>query len=167
MDLKPAPQAFDRPEVDSLRGKPSSGQPSRPVPEPIEAWAMPNPLALYILKKLKRQYFSIGSFKTMNSKGKRILVALDGSEHALNTVRYLGQVLPSHGTELVFFCVLGKEPDYFLDSAVNPASRYGEDIAARWRMERRNTIEKYMEDARRIMVERGFPSDAVKVRIQE
>lgn len=103
----------------------------------------------------------------MNSKGKRILVALDGSEHALNTVRYLGQVLPPHGTELVFFCVLGKEPDYFLDSAVSPASRYGEDIAARWRVEQRNTIEKFMETARGIMVERGFPSDAVKVRIQE
>ena len=103
----------------------------------------------------------------MNSKGKRILVALDGSEHALNTVRYLGQVLPPHSTELVLFCVLGKEPDYFLDSAVNPASRYGQDIAARWRMEQRNTIEKYMEDARRLMMERGFPSDAVNVRIQE
>ncbi len=103
----------------------------------------------------------------MNSKGNRILVALDGSEHALNTVRYLGHVLPPDNTELVFFCVLGKEPDYFLDSAVNPASRYGQDIAARWRTEQRNTIEKYMENARRLMTERGFPSEAVKIKIQE
>jgi nucleotide-binding universal stress UspA family protein len=103
----------------------------------------------------------------MRSRARRILVTLDGSEHALDTVRYLCQVLPTEGVELVLFSLLNREPEYDLDTIEGSPAAQPSAVTSRWRVEQRNSIEKFMEDARLLLVDRGFPADGLKVKVEE
>ncbi len=103
----------------------------------------------------------------MNTNGKKILVALDGSAHALDTVRYLSRTLPPHGVEMVLFCVLSTEPEFFLDDAEGPSSGRAWNVTSDWKTQQRNAIDRFMANACQILVDRGFPREAVRVGIQE
>ncbi len=119
-----------------------------------------------ILFKLRRENVT-GSCKTMNANGRKILVTVDGSAHALDTVRYLGWTLPPHGVELVLFCVLNTEPEFFPDNAESPGAGSASNVTGDWKTQQRNAIDLFMANASQILVDRGFPREAVKVSIQE
>ncbi len=103
----------------------------------------------------------------MNSNRKKILVTLDGSGHAFNTVRYLCQVLPPDRVEVVLFNVLTKNPESFWDTEKNHPLRHGLTFTGDWEIQQKKAIEEFMENARQLLTYQGFPVEAVMVKIQE
>ncbi len=103
----------------------------------------------------------------MNSNRKKILVALDGSGHAFDTVRYLSQVLPPDRVELVLFSVLSKKPERFWDTEENPALRRGPSFTDGWEIRQKNAIEEFMKNARQLLIDRNFSVEGVMVKTQE
>lgn len=103
----------------------------------------------------------------MNSNRKKMLVTLDGSGHAFETVRYLSQVLAPRRVELVLFSVLSEKPERFWDSEENPPLKHGSTVTGGWDMQQRKAIEEFMEKVRQYLTDRGFPVEAVIVKIQE
>jgi nucleotide-binding universal stress UspA family protein len=103
----------------------------------------------------------------MSSSRKKILVAVDGSGHALGTVRYLSHVLPPAGVEPVLFSVLTAEPEYLWDDMNDPLQ--GREVTAEsaWQNRQKSAMESFMDDALRVFTDSGFPAEAVKVKIQE
>lgn len=103
----------------------------------------------------------------MRSNRKKILVAVDGSNHALDTVIYLSRTVPCDRAEVVLFGVLSTEPDWFLDNTYYSNAVRDPSIALDWRNRRKFAMENFMKDASRILAEQGFPSEAVRVKIEE
>lgn len=103
----------------------------------------------------------------MSTNGRRILVCLDGSDHAMDTVRYVSGILPRRGIEVTLFCVLSKDPEYFLDVGGLAARGEERSDASRWEVDQKKFIEKFMETARQLMLEQGFSPEGVKVVVQE
>jgi nucleotide-binding universal stress UspA family protein len=102
----------------------------------------------------------------MSANRKRILVALDGSSHALDTVLYLSKVTSPGGVEFVLFSILPSEPDWFSD-AIYPQTELVSSIGPEWRGRRKSTVEEFMNDASRILNQKGFPAEAITIRMKE
>jgi nucleotide-binding universal stress UspA family protein len=103
----------------------------------------------------------------MNYFKKRVLVAVDGSDQALQAIRYVSRLLPSNRTEVVLFHVKDKISENFWEVAHNPAFRHRLAGARAWAMQGEINIREFMERARQLLVDQGFPGDAVDVRIQD
>ncbi len=105
----------------------------------------------------------------MNSSvRKRILVANDGSEHSLRMVEYVSSILDRCRFEVVLYHVVTRVPESFIDSGQKaPAYRYRLVSVDAWEEKQRQTIESFMEKARSILLNAGFPDDAVTVKIED
>jgi nucleotide-binding universal stress UspA family protein len=68
---------------------------------------------------------------------------------------------------MVLFCVLSTEPEFFLDDAEGPSSGRAWNVTSDWKTQQRNAIDRFMANACQILVDRGFPREAVRVGIQE
>ncbi|NLI82835.1 MAG: universal stress protein [Deltaproteobacteria bacterium] len=98
---------------------------------------------------------------------RRILIAVDGSQNAMDAVRYVGKTLPAKGVQIVLFHVVAKIPDSFWDAQKEPAYQYRiADIKTWEEMQERNIIE-FLRESRRILVETGVPDHAIVERVQE
>jgi hypothetical protein len=64
-------------------------------------------------------------------KGK-ILLAVDGSDQAFETVRYVSQLFPPKRMETVLFHVATKVPEGFWDVEKNPAFKHKLSSVAAW-----------------------------------
>jgi nucleotide-binding universal stress UspA family protein len=102
-----------------------------------------------------------------NQKQKKILLALDGSDRAFETVRYICQIPPFQEMRVVLFTVFSKIPDTYWDMEHQPnlGKRMG-DVRA-WERQKQTAIKEYMKDARQKLMDGGFPRDAVTVKIEE
>lgn len=101
------------------------------------------------------------------SKPKRILVAVDGSEHALEAVRYVGKTLPPERAEIVMYHVITKVPESFWDMEQDPAFRYRlADIKA-WENMQESLIREFFVKARQALREAGIPEQAVVEKVEE
>lgn len=123
-------------------------------------------LKLFSYMKLEPENLTI-RFYVMNSNRKKILVALDGSGHAFDTLGYLSQVLVPHRVELVLFSVLNREPERFWDTEEIPLLKSGLTDTGDWEIQQKKAIEEFMENALQLLTDRGFPVGAVMVKIQE
>jgi nucleotide-binding universal stress UspA family protein len=97
----------------------------------------------------------------------RILLALDGSDRAFETVKYVSKIIPFQKMQSVLFTVYDKIPESFWDLERQPL--YGprlQNIRA-WEMNREKTIREYMNKAKQYLLASGFSDEAVTVRIQE
>ena len=103
----------------------------------------------------------------MNYFKKRVLVAVDGSYQALQAVSYVSRLLPSDRTEVVLFHVKDKISENFWEIANNPAFRHRLAGARAWAIQGEIDIQMFMERARQLLVDQGFPGDAIDVRIQD
>ena len=102
-----------------------------------------------------------------DSKPNRILVAVDGSEHALAAVRYVGKTLPPERVEIVMYHVITKVPESFWDLEQEPAFRYKlADIKA-WEDIQERLIKEFLVKARQALREAGIPDEAVCEKIEE
>jgi len=102
----------------------------------------------------------------MKDNRKKILLAVDGSDQALEAVRYVSQVLPHQRTKVVLFHVKLEAPESFLD--LGKTKEFGLKVAAvrAWMGGQESVMKKFLDKAQKMLVNAGFPSDAVTVKAQ-
>ncbi|MFH1136422.1 MAG: universal stress protein [Pseudomonadota bacterium] len=96
----------------------------------------------------------------------RLLVAVDGTEQALAMVRYVGRVFPPEGAEIVLFNVFNRIPDAFWDIEKDMKTSPAFRSAAAWESMQQNAMTGFMDQAKRALLNSGFPAEAVQVRVQ-
>jgi len=101
------------------------------------------------------------------NRGKRILVALDGSEPALETVRYLSKFPSLQDRGIVLFTVFGKVPEYYWDLKAAPALRARVMEIQSWQTQQSLDLDAYMKDARDVLLKAGFATERVEIVIHE
>ncbi len=94
---------------------------------------------------------------------KKILAALDGSRASLDTVAYLAHVLPAAGSEVVLFTITTATPESFWDIEGEPS----QDLTDLWKKHRKKSLEKFMEEARKIFTDAGFDQNDIIIKIQD
>lgn len=102
-----------------------------------------------------------------NQNENKILVALDGSNAAFETITYLSKIPSLADRKVVLFSVFHKVPEYFLDLRENPAFRPRILEVQSWQTQLGINLEAYMNRAREMLLRAGFPPGKVEVRIQE
>lgn len=102
----------------------------------------------------------------MKDTRNKILLAVDGSDQALEAVRYVSQVLPHQRTKVVLFHVKTEAPESFLD--LEKTKEFGAKAAAvrAWMAGRESVMKKFLDKAQKMLVNAGFPSAAVTVKAQ-
>ncbi len=98
----------------------------------------------------------------------RILVANDGSEQSLQTVRYVSSVLDLNRFELVLFHVVTKFPESFIDLEKRiPAYRYRIVSVEPWEKQQQKAVREFMEKAEAILMDAGCPNEAITLKIDD
>ncbi len=96
-----------------------------------------------------------------------MLLALDGSEYALETVKYISKIPAFQKMRVVLLNVMSKIPEYYWDLEREPQfNRRITDIRA-WESQLGKNLKEYMGKARENLFDAGFPQDAVYTKIQE
>lgn len=98
---------------------------------------------------------------------RKFLLAVDGSNQALEAVHYASRLFSLEHMEVVLFHVLTKFPESFWDIEKEPENRYDEDSIRTWEVQQCQEIQKFMEKARQLFLDNNVPKDAVRVKIQE
>jgi nucleotide-binding universal stress UspA family protein len=97
----------------------------------------------------------------------KILLAVDGSDQALEAVRYVSQFFPPKRMEVVLFHALSKVPEGFWDVEKSPAFKHKLSSAAAWATREQTVVQEFMDRAKQLFLDRGFPEDTVSVNIKE
>lgn len=98
----------------------------------------------------------------------RILVSIDGSVHSLETVRYISSILDRDRFEVVLFHVVTRVPESFIDFEKKvPAYRYRIVSVEAWEKQQQKGIQGFMEKARGMLLDAGFPDEAITLRIDD
>jgi len=97
---------------------------------------------------------------------RKILAAIDGSDQAMDAVRYIGRMFPVGNTEVVLLNIFIEVPESFLDLSMEPAFRSRITSISMWSNQMRINIENSMSEAKKILKDAGFPSKSVKTKIQ-
>ena len=97
----------------------------------------------------------------------RILLAVDGSDQAFETVRYVSQLFPPKRMETVLFHVATKVPEGFWDVEKNPAFKHKLSSVAAWATREQTVVQEFMQRARQLFLDRGVPEDKVSVKMEE
>jgi nucleotide-binding universal stress UspA family protein len=108
-----------------------------------------------------------GYYMTARQKPKRILLPLDGSERSLGTVRYIVRIKPFHQMQVVLFHVHAGSPESYFDLGKDPRSTGTVAYVRAWEIEQKRKATEYMEKAKRILLQAGFPAEAVSIKIQK
>lgn len=97
----------------------------------------------------------------------KILLTLDGSEFALEGVKYISKIPSLQDRRIVLFSVYNKIPEKFLDLKSHPG--FGAKIleVESWEIQKNLDLESYMSDARQVLLNAGFSDQRIDVRIQE
>ena len=97
----------------------------------------------------------------------KILLLLDGSERSLGTVRYIAKFKPFKQMQVVLMQVYAGAPESYFDLKRDPRST-GTVVSVRaWEIQQKSKAGEYMQNARAILLNAGFPEEAVKVKIQK
>jgi nucleotide-binding universal stress UspA family protein len=102
----------------------------------------------------------------MSENGKKILLALDGSNQSLEMVNYAAKSLPPEN-EVVLFHVMSRVPEPLRDLGFDPNWHKEDKGLMEWEKQQDSRIEAFMEKGRRTLHDAGFPSKAVKVKVRE
>jgi len=102
----------------------------------------------------------------MAPRQKRLLLAVDGSERALETVRYAGEEDAFKDMKIVLFHVFNSIPEAYYDLEKEPKSVKVVRHVRSWEIQQKKAIKEYMERARQKLIAAGFAETAVDVRIQ-
>jgi nucleotide-binding universal stress UspA family protein len=97
----------------------------------------------------------------------RILLAVDGSDQAFEALRYVSQLFPPKRMEVVLFHVATKVPEGFWDVEKSPTFKHKLSSVAAWATREQTVVQEFMERARQLFLDRGFPEDKVSVKIEE
>ncbi|MDX2452663.1 universal stress protein [Desulfosarcina sp.] len=102
----------------------------------------------------------------MTPRQKRLLLAVDGSERALQTVRYAGEEDAFKGMKIVLFHVFNSIPDAYYDLEKEPKSVKVVTHVRSWETQQKKNISKFMDDARQMLLDAGHAEPAVEIKIQ-
>ena len=99
----------------------------------------------------------------MNKSHKRILLAVDGSEGALEAVRYISRISMFQNMQLVLFNVFSTIHEYFWDLELGPQNHLRLEEFKGFQEQPEKTAGEYMERAKQILVDAGFSEDGVNI----
>jgi len=99
-------------------------------------------------------------------KKKKILVPVDGSDRALNTVRYVTRVDSFRKMDIVLFHVFNSVPEGYWDMERDPRSTSTVRQVKSWEVQQRKGIEQFMEQASQFLVKADFASESIIIKIQ-
>jgi nucleotide-binding universal stress UspA family protein len=99
---------------------------------------------------------------------RKILIAVDGSDQALEAVRYISMIVPPAPdlTEIVLFCVGTGFPEVYWAMNNNPLYRSKKDNVREWLADNQLVIGEFKEKAFKILADAGFPAETVSVKTQ-
>lgn len=103
----------------------------------------------------------------VNAMKKKILLAVDGSEQALEAVRYVSRIMPPGQMEVVLLHVMTKIPESFWDLEREPAFHYKIVNIRQWEQQQEELIEDFMTSAQRLLLDAGFSRDSFRIDIRE
>ena len=95
---------------------------------------------------------------------RKILLAVDGSDQALEAVRYISTVVAPDRTDIVLFSVGIGFPDVFYDMDNNPLYRSKKTGVMGWLADHQLLIGEFKEKALKILAAAGFPEAAIAVK---
>jgi nucleotide-binding universal stress UspA family protein len=98
---------------------------------------------------------------------KKILLSVDGSEHALQAVRYTATTLPADEVEVVLFHIMTRVPESFWDLQKEPAYHYRFLDIGEWEVQQETVIQEFMSQACEILYAANIPRESVRVCIQD
>jgi nucleotide-binding universal stress UspA family protein len=99
-------------------------------------------------------------------KKKKILVPIDGSDRALNTVRYVARVEPFRNMDIVLFHVFSSVPEGYWDLETDPRSTSTVRQVRSWEIGQRKRINQYMEQASQFLEKAGVSPESITIKIQ-
>ena len=97
----------------------------------------------------------------------KILVAVDASDRCMETIRHITQRDPFQKKYLVLYHVFITLPDFYWDIEMEPKSRGAVAHVRAWEADKKNKIEQFMEKAQKMLLDAGFPKEAVTVKIKQ
>jgi nucleotide-binding universal stress UspA family protein len=98
---------------------------------------------------------------------KKILLSVDGSEHALHAVRYMATTAPADEVEVVLFHIITRVPESFWDLKQEPAYHYRFVDIREWEAQQEKAILEFMSQACEILYAANIPRESVRVCIQD
>ncbi|MBC2703184.1 universal stress protein [Desulfobacula sp.] len=103
----------------------------------------------------------------MSENKNKILVALDGSEKAFKTIKYLCSFKPFHKKELVLHNIITKVPECYYDLKKEPFSYKATSRVKAWELGYKAEIEKFMEKSKMMLIASGFKPEAIRITIAQ
>ena len=99
-------------------------------------------------------------------KKMKVLVPVDGSDRALNTVRYVARVEPFRNMDIVLFHVFSSIPEGYWDLEKDPRSTSTVRQVRSWEIEQKKKIKQYMKQASLFLVKAGVSPESITIKIQ-
>lgn len=98
---------------------------------------------------------------------KKVLVGVDGSDRASQTIRYIGGIAPFQHMQVVLYNVFSAVPEAYWD--LQKQSHVGKRVSEikAWELQRRKEAERFMEKARKMLLGMGIPDEDIVVRIRD
>lgn len=97
---------------------------------------------------------------------RKILIAVDGSDQALEAVRYISSLVRPELTEVVLFYVGSGFPEVFWDLNRNPFYQTKKNKVMGWLANQQLVIGEFNEKAFKILTDAGFAKENVLVKTQ-
>jgi nucleotide-binding universal stress UspA family protein len=119
-----------------------------------------------IEKFIRKRSIRFGGAEMVKQKEKKILVPLDGSDRAMNTVRYIAKIDPFFHMHIVLFHVFSSVPEGYWDLEKDPRSTSTVRQVKSWEVGQRKRIKQYMQMAEQCLLKAGFPSARIHIKIQ-
>jgi nucleotide-binding universal stress UspA family protein len=95
-----------------------------------------------------------------------VLVAVDGSDACMHAITYISRIISPHQADIELFHVHAEAPDSVFDLGGAEGSIAYEEEIGNWMDQEGNQMHDFMDNARKVFMEAGFPPDAVKATIQ-
>jgi nucleotide-binding universal stress UspA family protein len=97
----------------------------------------------------------------------KILVALDGSERAFRTIKYLCDFKPFLKRELVLHNIITRVPECYYDLKKEPFTKSVTSQVKAWELGYKAQMEEFMAKSRMMLIAAGFTSEAIHIKISE
>lgn len=103
----------------------------------------------------------------MSEYRNKILVALDGSERAFRTIKYLCNFKPFLKKELVLHNVITRVPECYYDLKKEPFSNRVTSQVKAWEVGYKAKMDEFMAKSRIMLIAAGFRPEAITIKIAQ
>jgi nucleotide-binding universal stress UspA family protein len=99
-------------------------------------------------------------------KKKTLLVAVDGSQNAMNAVRYTAKVVKPGRVSVHLLHVMSPVPETFWDDERDPAPTDFDKAFRKWENAQHRFMERFVDEARTVLLEAGISGNDIGVDIK-